>query len=154
MQPKFKNCEDLTAYIIPYPYTMSIDRKWLNMKLFLHIPPIQLSAIVLHIYSLYSMLPIPPRGYILLHMKDDKNKLIRNLKIIEGQVRGLQDMIEKDVYCIDIITQASAVKQGISNIEDKLLEKHLSHCLINQIKEGKSDKAKEEIIKVYRLKRK
>jgi DNA-binding FrmR family transcriptional regulator len=87
-------------------------------------------------------------------MKIDKTKLIKHLKIIEGQVRGLQDMIDKDKYCIDIITQASAVKQGISNIEDKLLEHHLGHCLINQIKEGKSAKATEEIIKVYRLKRK
>jgi DNA-binding FrmR family transcriptional regulator len=87
-------------------------------------------------------------------MKTDKQKLVRHLKIIEGQVRGLQEMIEKGVYCIDIITQASAVKQGISNVEDKLLEHHLSHCLVNQIKEGKSAKATEEIIKVYRLKRK
>ncbi len=76
------------------------------------------------------------------------------MKIIEGQVRGLQEMIEKDVYCIDVITQASAVKQGISNVEDKLLEHHLGHCLVNQIVEGKSAKATEEIIKVYRLKRK
>lgn len=87
-------------------------------------------------------------------MKTDKKKLVRHLKIIEGQVRGLQEMIEKGVYCIDIITQASAVKQGVSNIEDKLLEHHLGHCLVNQMKEGKSAKATEEIIKVYRLKRK
>jgi DNA-binding FrmR family transcriptional regulator len=87
-------------------------------------------------------------------MTNEKQKLVRNLKIIEGQVRGLQDMITKDVYCIDVITQASAIKQGISNMEDKLLEQHLGHCLVNQIKDGKSKKATEEIIKVYRLKRK
>ena len=87
-------------------------------------------------------------------MKTEKEKLIRHLKIIEGQVRGLQEMIEGGKYCIDVITQASAVKQGISNVEDKLLEHHLGHCLINQIKGGKSAKATEEIIKVYRLKRK
>jgi len=86
--------------------------------------------------------------------KGDKKGIIRRLKIIEGQVRGLQDMIEKDMYCIDVITQASAVKQGLSNVEDILLEGHLGHCLVNQIKEGKSKKATEEIIKVYRLKRK
>lgn len=87
-------------------------------------------------------------------MKYDKQKLIKRLKIIEGQVRGLQEMLENDIYCIDIITQASAVKQGISNIEDILLEQHLSHCLVNQIKAGKSKTATDEIIKVYRLKRK
>lgn len=80
--------------------------------------------------------------------------MIRRLKIIEGQVRGLQDMIEKGTYCIDVITQASAIKQGISNVEDTLLEHHLGHCLINQIKDGKADKATQEIIQVYRLKRK
>ena len=87
-------------------------------------------------------------------MKNETQKLIRRLKIIEGQVRGLQDMVEKGTYCIDVITQASAVKQGISNVEDKLLEHHLGHCLVNQIKEGKGKKATDEIIKVYRLKRK
>ena len=53
-------------------------------------------------------------------------KLIRRLKIIEGQVRGLQEMIEQEKYCIDVITQTSAVKQGLSNIEDLLMENHLS----------------------------
>ncbi len=87
-------------------------------------------------------------------MATEKQKLINRLKIIEGQVRGITEMIEKDVYCIDVITQASAIKQGISNVEDKRLEHHLGHCLVNQIKQGKTDKATEEIIKVYRLKRK
>lgn len=87
-------------------------------------------------------------------MKIDKKKIIRRLKIIEGQVRGLQQMIEKDAYCIDVITQTSAVKQGLSAIEDAMMENHLSTCAISQIKGGKEDKAKEEILKVYRLKRK
>lgn len=84
----------------------------------------------------------------------DKKSLLRRLKIIEGQIRGLQDMIEKDVYCIDVITQTSAAKQGLSNIEDILLKGHLGHCAIKQIKSGKEGKAIEEILKVYRLKRK
>ena len=87
-------------------------------------------------------------------MTKNKQKLVRRLKIVEGQVRGLQNMVEKDSYCIDVITQTSAVKQGLSNIEDVLLEGHLSHCVIDQIKSGKAEKAKAEIIKVYRLKRK
>ncbi len=87
-------------------------------------------------------------------MHTNKTKLVRRLKIIEGQVRGLQKMIENDTYCIDIITQTSAVKQGLSNIEDTLMEGHLGHCLINQIKKGQTDKATNEILKVYKLKRK
>ncbi|MBU0998879.1 metal-sensitive transcriptional regulator [Patescibacteria group bacterium] len=87
-------------------------------------------------------------------MYTSKQKLIRRLKIIEGQVRGLQNMINNETYCIDVITQTSAVKQGLSNIEDLLMEGHLGHCLVNQIKKGQTDKATEEMLKVYKLKRK
>lgn len=87
-------------------------------------------------------------------MNPTKQKLIRRLKIIEGQVRGLQDMIEKDAYCIDIITQTSAVKWALSGVEDELMEDHLSTCVIHQIKDGKEAKAIKEILKVYQLKRK
>jgi DNA-binding FrmR family transcriptional regulator len=84
----------------------------------------------------------------------NKTKLVRRLKIIEGQVRGLQEMIEKGTYCIDVITQTSAVKQGLSNVEDLLLESHLGSCVLNQMKSGKEDKAMSEVLKVYKLKRK
>lgn len=87
-----------------------------------------------------------------MHKKD--NSLVRRLRIIEGQIRGLQEMVEKDTYCIDIIAQTSAVKQALSNVEDLLLEHHLSHCVIDQIKSGKKETATEEILKVYKLKRK
>lgn len=83
-----------------------------------------------------------------------KGKLIQRLKIIEGQVRGLQDMVSKGTYCIDVITQTSAVKQGLSNVEDLLLENHLGTCVLRQVAEGQTEKAKQEILKVYQLKRK
>jgi DNA-binding FrmR family transcriptional regulator len=86
----------------------------------------------------------------------DKNNdpIIRRLRIIEGQVRGLQELVKKDTYCIDVITQTSAVKQALSNVEDLLLSNHLGHCVLNQIRAGQDKKAKEEILKVYKLKRK
>ena len=87
-------------------------------------------------------------------MTTTKQKLLRRLKIIEGQVRGLQEMLEKNAYCIDIITQSSAVKQGLTAVEDILMEGHLGSCVIYQIKNGQEDKAREEILSVYRLKRK
>jgi DNA-binding FrmR family transcriptional regulator len=83
-----------------------------------------------------------------------KKRITQRLKILEGQVRGLQALVEKDTYCIDIITQTSAVKQGLSNIEDLLLENHLATCAITQMTSGQTEKAKEEILKVYKLKRK
>lgn len=87
---------------------------------------------------------------------DDKSKakVVRRLKLLEGQVRGLQKMVENDTYCIDVITQTSAVKQGLSNVEDLLLENHLEHCVHGQMHSGQAKKAKDEIIKVYKLKRK
>lgn len=88
------------------------------------------------------------------HDKTSRESLARRLKIIEGQVRGLREMVESDKYCIDVITQSSAIKQGLSNIEDMLMEHHLGHCVVDQIKKGEARKATEEIIKVYRLKRK
>ena len=87
-------------------------------------------------------------------MHNNKQKLIRRLKILEGQVRGLQNMVEKGTYCVDIITQTAAIKPGLANIEDILLEGHLGHCVVNQIKSGQTDKATKEILKVYQLKRK
>ena len=81
-------------------------------------------------------------------------KIVRRLKILDGQIRGLQEMIEKDTYCVDVITQTSAVKQGLSNIENMILENHLSTCVVKQIQSGDSKKAVGEVLKVYKLKRK
>lgn len=90
----------------------------------------------------------------MLSKKNDKVALVRRLKLIEGQVRGLQKMIDEEKYCIDVITQTSAVKQALSNIEDKLLENHLGSCALEQVRKGQIKKAKDEILKVYKLKRK
>lgn len=89
------------------------------------------------------------------YMKEEsKRKIARRLKLIEGQIRGLQKLIENDTYCIDVITQTSAVKQALSNVEDLLLENHLGGCILTQVKAGQTAKATAEILKVYKLKRK
>ncbi len=91
-------------------------------------------------------------GYNAFNMKNLQNeKLIRRLKIIEGQVRGLQKMIGEDKYCIDIITQTSAVKKALSGVEDVLLESHLSTCAISQIKNKEEPKVVKEILAIYKL---
>jgi len=86
--------------------------------------------------------------------EEGRDKIVRRLRLVEGQIRGLQKMVEDDVYCIDVITQTSAVKQALSNVEDLLLENHLSGCVLKQVADGQAEKAKEEILKVYKLKRK
>lgn len=84
----------------------------------------------------------------------NQEKVVRRLKIIEGQVRGLQELVNNNTYCIDVITQTSAVKQALTNVEDILMESHLSTCAIDQVKKGQEKKAIAEILKVYRVKRK
>ena len=88
-------------------------------------------------------------------MKHDiKAKALRRLKILEGQVRGLQRMVEEEAYCIDILTQSSAAKEALSGIEDVILQNHLSTHVIEQIKEGKSTQPTKEILEIYKLAKK
>lgn len=68
-------------------------------------------------------------------------------------MRGLEEMLAKDAYCIDVITQTSAVKQALSGVEDVLMENHLRTCVVDQVKKGKERTAVGEILKVYNLKR-
>lgn len=93
-------------------------------------------------------------GYIGHMHLNSKKQVHMRLRRIEGQVKGLQKLVENDTYCIDIITQTSAIKQALSGVEDVLLESHLSTCVIDQVWGGKGEKAKKEILKVYALKRK
>ena len=86
--------------------------------------------------------------------KDVKKRLQRRLKIIEGQIKGLQKMVEREEYCVDIITQTSAVKKALSSVEDVMLENHLSTHVVEQMKSGKHKRAIDEILSVYKLSKK
>jgi CsoR family transcriptional regulator, copper-sensing transcriptional repressor len=70
--------------------------------------------------------PAPPGGYGYAKQKDQHLKRLRR---IEGQVRGLQRMVEEDVYCIDILTQVSASTKALQSFALQLLEEHLRHCV-------------------------
>ena len=83
-----------------------------------------------------------------------KNGIENRLKRIEGQVRGLEKMVDEDKYCIDIITQSSAIRSALSSVEDLMLENHLSEHVIHQIKHGQEKKATEEIINVFKKSKK
>lgn len=84
----------------------------------------------------------------------DNKKVITRIKKIMGQLSGVEKMILDDKYCIDIITQTSAIKSAISSLEDEMLESHLSHCLHKESNKSKLGEMQKEIIKVYKLKRK
>jgi DNA-binding FrmR family transcriptional regulator len=85
------------------------------------------------------------RGYY-----DDKDELLRRLRRIEGQVRGLQRMVENDEYCIDILTQISAASNALKKVAVGLLDDHIRHCVMNQTESGK-DMIREATAAVERL---
>ena len=92
---------------------------------------------------------------MLEYMKESiKKRIVRRLKILEGQIRGLQKMVEKDEYCLDILQQSSAVKQALSGTEDLILKNHLSTHVIEQVKAGKESKSVKEILEIYKLSKK
>ena len=74
----------------------------------------------------------------------DKDNYLRRLRRIEGQVRGLQRMIEDDKYCIDILTQVAAATKALQSVALGLLEEHLSHCVTEAVAEG-GDSAAEKV---------
>ncbi|MDD6480717.1 MAG: metal-sensing transcriptional repressor [Lachnospiraceae bacterium] len=73
--------------------------------------------------------------------------LMNRLKRIEGQVRGLQGMLEKDAYCIDILTQVSAVNAALNSFNKKLLANHIQTCVADNIRQG-NDEVIEELVNV------
>jgi CsoR family transcriptional regulator, copper-sensing transcriptional repressor len=75
---------------------------------------------------------------------ENKDAYIKRLRRIEGQVRGLQRMVEDDKYCIDILTQVSAATKALQSVALGLLEEHLSHCVANAVAEG-GDTASEKV---------
>jgi CsoR family transcriptional regulator, copper-sensing transcriptional repressor len=66
----------------------------------------------------------------------DKDAYLKRLRRIEGQVRGLQRMVDEDVYCIDVLTQIAAATRALQSVALGLLEDHLGHCVAQAIEDG------------------
>ena len=67
---------------------------------------------------------------------DDKDSHLKRLRRVEGQVRGLQRMVEEDKYCIDILTQVSAATKALETVALSLLDEHLRHCVTDAARAG------------------
>jgi DNA-binding FrmR family transcriptional regulator len=90
-----------------------------------------------------------PHGYI--HRKDD---YLKRLRRIEGQARGLQRMVEEEQYCIDILTQVSAMTKARQSVSLGLLNEHLNHCVVDAVAAGGDEadaKLKEASAAIARL---
>lgn len=71
--------------------------------------------------------------------EQDKDKHLRRLRRIEGQVRGLQRMVEEDKYCIDVLTQVSAVTRALQSFSLELLDRHMAGCVVEAAAKGGRD---------------
>ena len=75
--------------------------------------------------------------------EEEKKLLINRLNRIEGQIRGIKNMIDTDTYCIDVLTQISAARSALNSLYKLILTNHLDSCVVNGIKEGDLSKIDE-----------
>lgn len=88
--------------------------------------------------------PVKPRT------KDEKQAVINRLKRIEGQVRGIQKMVEEDRYCMDILVQISAIQSALKQVGFSVSERHMKHCVHNAIQSGEGAEMIEELLGVMK----
>lgn len=85
------------------------------------------------------------------HSKEFKTDLLKRLKRIEGQVRGIQAMVADDIYCDDVLTQISAVRNALSSVSQKLFEAHMKSCITEQLQSGRTEVMDELLETIRRM---
>ena len=88
-----------------------------------------------------------------LRTEDERRKLLNRLNRIEGQIRGLKGMLEKDAYCTDILTQSSAVSAAMNSFNKELLASHVRNCVARDIREGRDEVVDELVCTLQKLMR-
>lgn len=82
---------------------------------------------------------------------DEYKKLINRLNRIEGQIRGIKGMVEKDAYCVDILVQVAAVNAALNSFNKELLSNHIRTCVANDIRAGKEETIDELVNTLQKL---
>ncbi len=83
--------------------------------------------------------------------EEDYKDLIHRLNRVEGQIRGIKGMLEKDAYCVDILNQVSAANSALNSFTRVLLENHIRSCVAEDIRDGKDDKLEELLTTLQKL---
>lgn len=83
--------------------------------------------------------------------EEERKKLINRLNRIEGQIRGIRGMVEKDTYCTDILIQSAAVNAAVNAFNKELLASHIRGCVARDIREGKDDIIDELVVTLQKL---
>ena len=86
-----------------------------------------------------------------LRSEEERKKLINRLNRIEGQIRGIRGMIEKDAYCADILTQSAAVSAAVNGFNKELLASHIHTCVADKIRSGDADVIDELVATLQKL---
>lgn len=81
----------------------------------------------------------------------ERRDMLNRLKRIEGQVRGLEKMVENDSYCVDILTQVSAVTAALNSFNKVLLASHIRTCVVDDVREGQGEKLEELVDVMQKL---
>jgi CsoR family transcriptional regulator, copper-sensing transcriptional repressor len=87
------------------------------------------------------------------HSQEMKSSLVNRLNRIEGQIRGVKGLIEKDVYCDDVLNQIAAIQSALNGVGKLLLEGHMKSCVVERILEGDNEVLDELLITVNKLMR-
>ncbi|KEZ47921.1 metal-sensitive transcriptional regulator [Metabacillus indicus] len=85
------------------------------------------------------------------HSETTKKNLVTRLNRIEGQIRGVKGLIDKDTYCDDVLTQIAAVQSALNSVSKILLEGHMKSCLVERIQDGDLEVIDEVLVTVKRL---
>ena len=82
--------------------------------------------------------------------KNTKERIAHRLKIVNGNLKKVQDMVENDEYCIDIIHQSQAIQSALKEIDNLILEGHLNSCVVEAITQGRKDEAITEVMNIFK----
>ena len=86
-----------------------------------------------------------------LRSEEERKKLLNRLSRIEGQIRGLKGMLEKDAYCPDILTQSAAVNAAVNAFNKELLASHIRRCVVRDVKNGDETVIDELVATIQKL---
>ncbi|HKK95087.1 MAG TPA: metal-sensing transcriptional repressor [Anaerovoracaceae bacterium] len=76
----------------------------------------------------------------------EKKALMNRLNRIEGQVRGVKNMLDNDIYCTDILVQVAAIQSALNSFNKELLSEHIKSCVVEDIRNGKEEETLEELL--------
>lgn len=84
------------------------------------------------------------------HNNEGSEQIIKRLKRIEGQIRGIQQMVDNDRYCVDILIQITAAQSALKNVGFQLAERHMNHCVNDAMAKGNGEESVEELMAVLK----